>query len=105
MTADYQKTLNLAITISFTKVKVDKPSYHLRKALVKVCESEEGKVTLIYKNEILEYTTFNKNNRPLEMVSKKEIDKRVRCYRHLCKPAKDHRWRNYETPARTQRAA
>ena len=99
------KNLELSYNNVIYQVQTDTPSYNMRHASVKVCEATGANVTLIYKNKILDYKIFDKNNRPTTIASKKEIGKKTESQRKPWKPADDHPWRSYEKNQRRRYAA
>jgi hypothetical protein len=59
---------------------------------ITVCESPSGEVTLLYKNNRLAYTTFDKKNQPASIVNSKGLEalpSPVKTH----KPKADHPWR------------
>ena len=63
----------------------------MRGAQVTVIDQQK-KVTLIYKNKVLEYKTIDKNNQPTPIKDTKQINsKPVTAYR----PPQNHPWKRY----------
>jgi len=95
-TKQEQRILSKNLTLQYEKViyqiQTSRPSYAMRKAPVIVCENAQGKVTILYKGQLLDYTIHLKQQRQAEVVSSKSIDHKLK---KPHKPAKDHPWRRY----------
>ena len=91
------RILSKNLTLQFRKVvyqiKTKRPTYALRKAQVTVCLDAQGKVTILYKNQKLDYTVYHKQTKQSEIVSAKDVDRKVDKIREFHKPAPDHPWR------------
>lgn len=85
------KSLELQYNNITYQIQVSTPSYAMRGALVKVYE-RNGCVCLFYKGKKLTYKIFDKNNRPQEILSSKDIAYRFdrRSLGH--KPKGAHPW-------------
>ena len=64
------------LPINFYQIQTKSPGYSMRGASLTVCESPT-QVILLYKNKPQPYKTFNKNNRPKEVVASKDINAHV----------------------------
>jgi len=65
-------------------------------AVVKVCEDLEGKITIIYKGEKLNYTCYKKQ-RKAEITGAKALNHKVDSIaKNRYKPNMDHPWRQYK---------
>jgi len=92
----YRRTISKNLEISYKNViyqiQSKTPGYSMRGA--KLIVSVRGtEITLLYKGKSLPYKTLDKRNKPLEVVTSKQLNtpKKVR----QTKPAADHPWRNY----------
>jgi transposase len=72
------------------QIQSDRPDYALRHAQVTICENIQGKVTILYKNEPLDYTIFHKPQRQAEVVDTKTLNHKIR---NPYSPPTDHPWR------------
>jgi len=91
------------LTIQFKnlvyQIQTERPTYALRKAKVRVCSDADGKVTILYKNKELAYSIFKKQAKQSEILSSKDVDRKVDKVRIQHKPAPDHPWRKgFSTP-------
>jgi len=91
------------LTIQFKnlvyQIQTERPTYALRKAKVRVCLDADGKVTILYKNKELAYSIFKKQAKQSEILSSKDVDRKVDKVRIQHKPAPDHPWRKgFSTP-------
>ncbi len=92
----HQKTgiLTKNLTVQANKViyqiQSERPDYALRKAQVLICENAQGDVTILYKNQPLNYIIFHKQEHQSEVVDTKTLDQAVRTPHS---PAPDHPWR------------
>jgi hypothetical protein len=93
-----QRKLSKNLEISYNnilyQVITKAPGYSMRGAEVTVCESG-SQITLLYKNKVLSYKTFDKQNRPKQAVASKDlntyIDKR-KIINKSRKPKPNHPW-------------
>ena len=94
----HQRIISKQLEISYQnklyQIQTKTPSYNMRNAKLTVCDNH-GIITLLYKGKALQYTVFDKKNRPPQIVDTKNInavvDKRTKGH----KPKADHPWRNY----------
>jgi hypothetical protein len=93
------RTLTKNLTVHYNNViyqiQTQRPTYALRHAKVTVCENAQGKITIIYKDQPLEYTLYKKPVRQAEVVSTKSIDDHLEKKKKPLTPAPDHPWRQY----------
>lgn len=82
LTLQYQKTLY--------QIQTHRPAYALHNAPITICENAKGEVTLLYKNQLLPYTTYKKLARQSEVVETKSLNRAV-----PQPPAANHPWRSY----------
>jgi hypothetical protein len=93
------KSLSIQFKNVVYQIQTDRPTYAWRKAKVTVCLEEDGKVTILYKGKELAYTVFKKQARQSEVLSSKDVDRKVDKVRKQYKPAADHPWRTgFSTP-------
>ena len=76
------------------QIQSNRPDYALRNAQVTVSENAKGEVTILYKNNPLAYTIYQKPPRQAEVVDIKTLDRQIRTPKP---PAENHPWRHYGT--------
>lgn len=92
---------NLTISYKNKKYTLKKPDkvHGLSQAKVTVCEAKSGEITILYKQQSLEYRVYNKNQYYSEVISRKELGSiasiPLRLPSHY-KPAANHPWRRYK---------
>lgn len=95
LSEQHQRKLSKNLELSYKNITyqilLNSPGYTMRGANITVIEQQK-KVTLIYKNKVLEYKTIDKNNRPTPVKDAKQINTKSR---QKTKPSQDHPWRNY----------
>jgi transposase len=88
------------LTIQFNKVvyqiQTDRPAYALHNAQVTVCQDDHGKLAILYKDNELTYTIFQKQVRQADVVSAKQVDHQRMPY----KPGPDHPWYHFPISAK-----
>lgn len=96
LTHQETRILSKNLTIQYNKViyqiQTQRPAYALRNAQVVVCENAQTEITILYKDQPLDYTTFHKPQRQAQVVTTKGLD------HHLPQPkppAANHPWRQY----------
>ena len=96
LTHQETRTLSKNLTVQFNKtvyqIQSDRPDYALRNAQVIACENAKGKVTILYKNQPLSFTIFQKPIRQAQLADAKTLDHHLKPPRS---PAHDHPWRTY----------
>jgi len=96
LTRQETRILSKNLTIQYHKViyqiQTSRPTYAMRKAPVTVCENVQGEVTILYKDQPLDYTIYHKPQRQAEVVTSKSLNHKLRQPKP---PAKDHPWRQY----------
>lgn len=97
------RTLSKNLTIQFKKVvyqiQTERPTYALRKAKVTLCQNAEGEITILYKGKELAYSIFKKQAKQSQVLSSKDVNRKVDQTRKPHKPAPDHPWRRgFATP-------
>ena len=93
------KNLSIQFKNIVYQIQTERPTYVLRKAKVTVCLDAMGKVSILYKGKELAYSIFKKQAKQAEVMSSKDLDRKVNKIRKGHKPAPDHPWRSgYSTP-------
>lgn len=96
LTHQETRTLSKNLTVQANNViyqiHSERPDYALRKAQVTVCENAQGEVTILYKNQPLAYTIYQKPIRQAEVVDSKTLDRQLKTPKP---PAPNHPWRRY----------
>ncbi len=87
------KNLEISYKNVIYQIQTKSPGYSMRGASLTVCESPT-QVILLYKNKPQPYKTFNKNNRPKEVITSKDINAHVDKRTVGQKPKSNHPWRN-----------
>jgi transposase len=88
------KNLELSYYNTIYQIKIENSGYRLRHAKVKVCEDLEGKITIIYKGEKLEYSCYKKQKRAAEIIEAKALNNKVDSIaKKRRKPSANHVWR------------
>ena len=86
------KNLTLQYNRVIYQIQSNRPDYALRKAQVTLCENAKGDVTILYNNQPLAYTIYQKSPPQADVVDFKTLD-------HLPRlpipPAPNHPWRHY----------
>jgi transposase len=90
------RTLSKNLTLQFRQVlyqiQTSRPTYALRNAQVTVCENPQGEITILYKNQPLDFRIFQPPPRQAEVVTSKTLDQQLQ---HPKPPAANHPWRQY----------
>lgn len=87
------KNLELSYENVIYRIYINSPGYALRKAKVTVCKDLSDTVTVLYKGNILSYTTVQKQKRAPQVVDAKQLDEKIEKVR-IYKPAPpNHPWR------------
>ena len=89
------KNLTLQYNNVIYQIQSKRPTYALRNAHVTVCENHQGEITILYKNNPLQFTLFRKQIRQAQTVMTKDIDRHLNNPGKPHKPAADHPWRQY----------
>ena len=93
------KNLSIQFKNVVYQIQTNRPTYALRKAKVTVCLKADSEVAILYKGKELAYTIFKKQAKQSEVLSSKDIDRKVDKVRKQYKPAADHPWRTgFSTP-------
>jgi hypothetical protein len=93
------RTISKNLTIQYHNViypiRTRRPPAALRHAKVTVCENTEGQVTILYRNQPLAYSIFQKPIRQAQVVTGKTLDFELR---QPYVPPPNHPWRQYDPP-------
>ena len=102
LTHQERRTLTKNLTVHYNsagycrkiiyQIQTPRPTYAMRNAPVIVCENAKGEVTILYKDQPLDYTIYHKAQRQAEVVSSKTLDHQIRTPKP---PAANHPWRQY----------
>jgi transposase len=93
------KNLSVQFKNVVYQIQTDRPTYALRKTKVTVCLNPDGKVTILYKGKELAYKIFKTQTKQSQILSSKDVDRKVDKVRKQHKPAPDHPWRKgFATP-------
>jgi transposase len=91
------RSLSKNLTLQYHKViyqiRVDRPTYAMRKAVVTISENAKGEVSILYKGKPLSFVIFHQQVHQAEVVPAKSIDFELRNRSKAHKPAPDHPWR------------
>ena len=90
------RTLSKNLTVQFKhliyQIQSKRPGYALHNAKVTVCENPQGEVSILYNNQPLSYTIYQKPPRQAEVMDSKSLDRHIKTPNP---PARDHPWRTY----------
>jgi len=98
-----ERTLSKNLTIQYDKtiyqIRVNRPAYAMKNAVVTVLESPKGEITILYKNQPLAFEVYYQQEKQANVVPAKSIDFELRNAAKAHPPAVDHPWRNgFATP-------
>jgi len=103
------KGLNLQYNNTVYQLKIKGIGYAMRGAAITVCESFDGKVTLLYKGKEQQYKTYSRGEKPQPVVNEKTINQAVdqvikkQKSRSKYKPSITHPWRKPILPKTQKR--
>ena len=94
------RTLSKNLTLQFRKtvyqIQTKRPTYAMRHACVTVCLDAQERLSIFYKDRLLDYTVFHRQAKQPEIVDTKQLNSAVP---KPNKPAPDHPWRKgFATP-------
>jgi hypothetical protein len=94
-----ERTLSKNLELSYNNVvyqiEIENQGYGLRHSKIMVCESLEGKITLLYKGKSLNYRCYKKQKKTAEIVESKELNHKIDSIVKRNKPSANHPWRQY----------
>ena len=91
-TRSVSKNLTVQFKNVVYQIQTDRPTYALHNAQVIICQDTHGKVTILYKDNPLNFTVFHKQTRQAEVVSSKQIDHVLLNQSKAHAPAPNHPW-------------
>lgn len=92
------KNLEFSYCKTIYQIKTENRGYKLRHAKVNICEDLEGKVTVLYNGEILNYSCYKEQKKVAEIVEAKALNRKVDVIaKNRSKPSMSHPWRRYKT--------
>ena len=89
------KNLTLQFHHTVYQIRVDRPSYAMRKAAVTVSVDLQRKVSILYKGKTLPYTTYHRQSNQSPIVQTKHVDSTFKYLQPGTVPGPNHPWRNY----------
>ncbi len=92
------KNLTVQYHQSIFQIQTRRPAYTLRHAPVTVCEAVDGTISILYQNQPLDYTLFQRQPRQAVEVSSKTLDHALSHPENAHTPAPDHPWRRPYKP-------
>ena len=93
-TRTVQKNITIQYKNKTYKIDVPGQGYRLRNAVVTVCESESGEITILHDHKSFSYTVIDKNQHYAETVSSKALETRPMLKeRTAYTPPANHPWR------------
>lgn len=96
-TRTVQKNITIQYQNKIYKIDVPDKGYRLRQAIVTVCESELGEITILHHVKSLSYTVLDKKQHYAETVSGKALEVRsIGKERIAHRPSANHPWRRYD---------
>ena len=91
-TRSVSKNLTVQFKNMVYQIQTDRPTYALHNAQVIICQDTHGKVTILYKDNPLNFTVFHKQTRQAEVVSAKQVDHVLLNQSKAHAPAPNHPW-------------
>jgi len=96
LTHQETRTLTKNLTVHYHNViyqiQTNRPTYAMHNAPVMVCENAQGDITILYKDQSLDYLIYHKPQRQAELVTSKTLDHQLR---QPMPPHANHPWRQY----------
>jgi transposase len=90
------RSVSKNLTVQFKNVvyqiQTDRPSYALHNAQVIICQNTHGKITILYKDNPLDFTVFHKQIRQAEVVTAKQVNHVLLNQSKAHKPSENHPW-------------
>ena len=74
------------------QIQTDRPAYALHNIRVTICQDVHGKVAILYKDTLLDFTVFQKQAHQSEVVTAKQVDRVLINQSMAHKPAPNHPW-------------
>jgi transposase len=90
------RSVSKNLTVQFKNVvyqiQTDRPAYALRNAQVIICQDTQAKVTILYKDNPLNFAVFHKQTRQAEVVTAKQVNHVLLNQSKAHKPNENHPW-------------
>jgi transposase len=90
------RSVSKNLTIQFKNVvyqiQTDRPAYALHNAQVIICQDTQGKITILYKDNPLDFAVFHKQIRQAEVVTAKQVNHVLLNQSKAHKPSENHPW-------------
>lgn len=91
-TGTLSKNLTVQANNVIYQVQSDRPDYALRNAPVTICENAQGDVTILYKDQPLSFSIYQKPTRQAQIADSKTLDRHIK---PPYTPAPNHPWRTF----------
>jgi transposase len=91
-TGTLSKNLTVQANNVIYQIQSDRPGYALRNAQVTICENAQGDVTILYKDQPLPYSIYQKPTHQAQIADTKTLDRQIK---PPTTPAPDPPWRTY----------
>jgi transposase len=91
-TRSVSKNLTVQFKNVVYQIQTDRPAYALHNAQVIICQDTLGKVTILYKDNPLDFTIFHKQTRQAEVVTAKQVNHILLNQSKAHKPSQNHPW-------------
>jgi len=90
------RSVSKNLTVQFKNVvyqiQTDRPAYALHNAQVIICQDTQGKITILYKDNLLDFAVFHKQIRQAEVVTAKQVNHVLLNQSKAHKPSENHPW-------------
>ena len=90
------RSVSKNLTVQFKNVvyqiQTDRPAYALHNTQVIICQDTQGKVTILYKDNPLDFAVFHKQTRQAEVVTAKQVNHVLLNQSKAHKPSENHPW-------------
>jgi transposase len=84
------------LTVQFKNVvyqiQTDRPAYAMHNIRVTICQGVHGKIAILYKDTLLDFTVFQKQARQSEVVTAKQVDRVLINQSMAHTPSPNHPW-------------
>lgn len=91
-TRTLSKNLTLQFRQTIYQIQSDRPGYALRNAKVTVCQTPQGEIIILYNNQPLSFSIYQKPPRQADIVDSKTLDRQLK---PPPPPPPNHPWRRY----------
>jgi hypothetical protein len=90
------RSVSKNLTVQFKNVvyqiQTDRPAYALHNAQVIICQDTQEKITILYKDNPLDFAVFHKQIRQAEVVTAKQVNHVLLNQSKAHKPSENHPW-------------